>query len=63
MFLHKRNANNEDFRVMTFNKTGNIEDKPDESYVKYSNYYFPGTFISAKILLNDDDIKQIDEIE
>ena len=61
--VHKKNEKNEDFRVMTFNKTGNIEDKPDDAFVKYSNYYFPGTFISAKILLNDDDIKQIDDIK
>lgn len=46
---------------MTFNKTGNIEDKPDDAYVKYSDCYFPGTFISAKLLLNDDDVKQIKE--
>lgn len=58
--VHKRNERNEDFRVMTFNKTGNIEDKPDDAYVKHSDCYFPGTFISAKILLNDDDVKQIE---
>lgn len=59
--VHKKNEKNEDFRVMTFNKTGNIEDKPDDAYVKYSDCYFPGTFISAKLLLNDDDVKQIKE--
>ncbi len=45
------------FKVMTFNKTGNIEDKPDNNFVRYSDSYFPGTLISAKILLNDDDFK------
>lgn len=48
---------NESFKVMTFNKSGNIEDKPDRQYVKKSEYKFPGTIISAKILITKDDIK------
>jgi hypothetical protein len=52
-------SNGEQFKVMTFNDSGNIEDKPDSECVRYSKNYFPGTMISAKILLNDDDIKQI----
>lgn len=47
----------DDFKVMTFNKSGNIEDKPDKKYVKYTEEYFPGTLISAKILINNDDLK------
>jgi hypothetical protein len=49
-------ANKGEFKVMTFNKTGNIEDKPDKKYVKHVKNYFPGTLISAKILINEDDI-------
>jgi hypothetical protein len=52
-------SNGEQFKVMTFNDSGNIEDKPDNECVRYSKNYFPGTMISAKILLNDDDIRQI----
>lgn len=44
------------FKVMTFNESGNIEDKPNRKYVKYDNEYFPGTLISAKILINKNDI-------
>jgi len=55
----KTNADGEIFKVMTFNNSGNIEDKPDTECVIYSKNYFPGTMISAKILLNDDDIQQI----
>lgn len=51
----------ENFKFMTFNKTGNIEDKPDPKYVKFVDHYFPGTIISAKILFNDDDLT--DEVE
>lgn len=51
----KTNIKNETFKVMTFNKSGNIEEKPDQDYVFETNNYFPGTIISAKLLLNDDD--------
>jgi hypothetical protein len=46
----------EKFKVMTFNKSNNIEDKPDNKYVKYNDNYFPGTLISARILINKDDV-------
>jgi len=44
------------FKVMTFNKSGNIEDKPDGKFVKKINTFFPGTIITAKILITEDDI-------
>lgn len=47
------------YNMMTFNDSGNIEDMPDKKYVKYTDTYFPGTIISANILLNDDDVKEI----
>lgn len=45
------------YKVMSFNESGSIEEKPDNNYVYKDSYYFPGTLISAKILLNDDDIR------
>jgi hypothetical protein len=47
---------NDTFKVMTFNKSGNIEDKPDGKFVKKINTFFPGTIITAKILITEDDI-------
>jgi hypothetical protein len=44
------------FKVMTFNESGNIEDKPDRKYVKHIKDCFPGTIISAKILITKDDV-------
>ena len=41
----------EKYRVLTFNNSGNIEDKPDNKYVKCSEFFFPGTFIHAYIYL------------
>ena len=55
----KVNQNNETYKVMTFNESGNIENMPDSNFVSYLDYYFPGTMITAKILLNDDDLKTI----
>lgn len=36
---------------MTFNKSNNIEDAPDTKFVKRTNFYFPGTFIFANIII------------
>jgi len=53
--IHEKITDGEKFKYMTFNKSQNIEDKPDPKYVKFVDDYFPGTIISAKILFNDDD--------
>lgn len=57
--VSKTNLDNESYKVMTFNNSGNIEDKPDSKFVYQTKDYFPGTLISAKLLLNDDDVEQI----
>ena len=44
------------YRTMTFNDSGRIEDSPDKRYVYKDAFYFPGTIISAKIMLNEDDV-------
>ncbi len=44
------------YKYMTFNNSGEIEEKPDSNYVKFEDNYFPGTVISAKILFNEDDL-------
>lgn len=56
----KDGGNGEKFRMMTFNKSGNIDEMPDNQYVQHTDFYFPGTLITANILLNDDDIKQLE---
>jgi hypothetical protein len=54
--IQNKTIGKENFKVMTFNKSNNIEDKPDNKYVKFNDNYFPGTIISARILINKDDI-------
>jgi hypothetical protein len=44
---------------MTFNKTNTLEEKPDPTYVYNTKHYFPGTLISAQLLINDDDVQKI----
>lgn len=58
--LQKRNSDGDSFSVMTFNDSGNIEDMPDDKYVKYSKIHFPGTMISISLYLND--VETINEI-
>lgn len=53
----KFDDNGDKFQYMTFNDSGNIEEEPDKSYVKYVKNNFPGTLISAKILFNDKDFE------
>lgn len=48
--LGDREVNGDKYRVMTFNKSGDIEDMPDVNYVKSTDYYFPGTYICANII-------------
>lgn len=57
--ITEKNDDKGKYNMMTFNQSGNIEDLPDKQYVKYTDTYFPGTIISANILLNDDDVKEI----
>jgi len=51
-----KSIDEEVFQYMTFNDSGNIEDKPNTDFVKFVDNYFPGTIISAKILFNNDDL-------
>lgn len=44
---------------MTFNDSNSLEDKPDSKYVYNTKHYFPGTLISAQLLINDDDVQII----
>lgn len=40
------------FKMMTFNRSGNIEELPDEKFVTFAENYFPGTLITAKICID-----------
>ena len=41
------------FKMMTFNESGDIGEKPDKKYVTFVDTYFPGTIISARISIKD----------
>lgn len=40
------------YKMMTFNESGNIEEKPNSEFVKFEKNYFPGTIISVKIRID-----------
>jgi hypothetical protein len=54
-----RGINNKMYKMMTFNESENIEDKPDPKYVKYEKNYFPGTLISVKIRIDFENTENI----
>lgn len=41
------------YKMITFNESGDINDQPNKKYVNFTNNYFPGTIISARILIKD----------
>ncbi len=51
-----RTNENGKYSYMTFNDSGNIEEKPSKEFVKYVKNYFPGTVISARIWLDEEKI-------
>lgn len=48
--ISDRVIGNETCKVMAFNESNDIEDKPDNNYVMKTDYYFPGTIISSRIV-------------
>lgn len=57
--ITERIEGNDKYNMMTFNASGRIDDAPDSNYVRKSKYCFPGTIITASILLNEDDVNEI----
>lgn len=55
--ITSKQIEDDDYKFMTFNDSGDIEDKPDSKFCKFVDNYFPGTIISAKILFNEDDLQ------
>ena len=53
----QRGTEGKTFKMMTFNESGNIEDKPDSKYVTFAGQFFPGTLITAKISINFNNIE------
>lgn len=53
----EKNTLGEYVSKLAFNASNNLEEKPDSRYVYHTEEYFPGTLISAKLLINEDDIQ------
>ncbi len=45
--------------IISFNESGSLEEKPNPTYVKSVESYFPGTAIYARLRIDDNDIKTI----
>ncbi len=48
------------FKMMTFNDSGDITEKPNKNFVTFAPHFFPGTIISARILIKFDNTNQQD---
>ena len=52
----KEDDNGNLMSVMTFNESGNIEEKPDNTCVYSNGSFFPGTLLSVTLLFNKPEI-------
>lgn len=50
--VEKLRSNQEPYKMITFNDSGNIESKPDNNYVMYEECLFPGSLLSVKLKLD-----------
>lgn len=46
----------DEFKIIPFNKEGTLEEKPDQKYVTFVDNFFPGTMIYANICIKENDI-------
>lgn len=46
------------YKVITFNNSGEIHDEPDKKFVTFATHSFPGTLISARILIKFDNTNE-----
>jgi hypothetical protein len=45
------------FKIMSFNKEGDINIAPDKEFVTFTDCYFPGTLISVKLVITEDNLE------
>lgn len=53
-----RGKDNTEYKMMTFNESGNIEELPDDKYVTFAQNFFPGTLIVARIFIKFNNIEK-----
>lgn len=49
-----KEGTNRDYKYITFNESGEINEKPNKKFVTFAPNFFPGTLISARILIKFD---------
>lgn len=54
--FEKENRFGEKFKMISFNKSNDIRELPDDKFVIFAENYFPGTIISARILIKETDL-------
>lgn len=56
--IRERVIKNNQFKVITFNNAGDIEQPPDKKFVTFVPNYFPGTMIAATVKINESDLEK-----
>lgn len=46
------------YKMITFNNSNEISDQPDKNFVTFAPHFFPGTLISARILITSNNTKE-----
>lgn len=54
--IPKSMLDDEEFKIIPFNLSGSLDEKPDQKYVTFVENFFPGTMIYANICIKKDDI-------
>jgi len=53
----KNSMSGANYKMITFNQSGEISDEPDQKFVTFVPYFFPGTMISARIMIDFNNTK------
>lgn len=54
----QKEGENRKYKMITFNNSGEIHDEPDKKFVTFAPHFFPGTMISARILIKFDNTNE-----
>jgi hypothetical protein len=55
--IETKKETGESFQLMAFNESGDIENKPDKNFVRFARNFFPGTILTSRIVIDDEDLK------
>jgi hypothetical protein len=55
--IEKTNQDGERHKIITFNNSDSLDDKPDEKFVKFVENFYPGTILYARIHIKQENLE------